>query len=72
MTHYAQQQMIQQGVYPQGGEGTIVDGWMGLRVGAEVMLWGATSGFIQGEWERMYTGLGFGPKTPRPDGFSDK
>jgi hypothetical protein len=56
--HYAQQQMIQQDAYSQGGEGAAVDGRMGLRVGAEVVLWGATSGFVQGEWERMYTGLG--------------
>ena len=58
--HYAQQQMIQQGAYPQGGEGAVVDGRMGLRVGAEVVLWGATSGFVQGGWELVSVPSPFG------------
>jgi hypothetical protein len=64
------QQMVQQDAYSsQGGGGdgaagggsSTVDGRMGgIRVGAEGVLWGATSGFVQGEWDRMYTGLGCG------------
>jgi hypothetical protein len=30
---------------------------MGVRVVAESVLWGA-SGFVPGEWDRMYTELG--------------
>jgi len=54
-------QMIQQDAYSQGGDGTCcssLNGRMGIGVGAEGVLWGATSGFVQGEWDRMYTGLG--------------
>jgi hypothetical protein len=69
---YAQQHMMQQqqqgqNVYSQQGEGGdgvggglgAVDGChdMGLRIVAEGVLWGA-SGFVQGEWDRMYTELG--------------
>jgi len=42
---YPPQIIQQQDAYPQG-------------VGTEGVPWGATSGFVQGEWERMYTGLG--------------
>jgi hypothetical protein len=67
---YAQQHMMQQQVqdaYSQqggggdgvGGDQGAVDGRhdMGLRMVAESVLWGA-SGFVQGEWDRMYTDLG--------------
>jgi hypothetical protein len=66
---YAQQQMMQQqqaqGAYSQhggGGDGIggghgAMDERMGLRVVAEGVLWGA-GGFVQGEWDRMYTELG--------------
>jgi len=66
---YAQQQMMQQqqaqGAYSQhggGGDGIggghgAMDERMGLRVVAEGVLWGA-GGFMQGEWDRMYTELG--------------
>lgn len=57
-------QVIQQGAYSQGGGdddagGSAMNGRIGLGgVGAEGVLWGATSGFVQGEWDRMYTALG--------------
>ncbi|KAH9996141.1 hypothetical protein BJV74DRAFT_877445 [Russula compacta] len=54
-------QVIQQGAYSQGGDdagGSAMNGRMGLGVGAEGVLWGATSGFVRGEWDRMYTALG--------------
>jgi hypothetical protein len=52
-------QMIQD-VYSLGGDYTTVGGRMGTG-GAVGMLWDATSGFVQGEWDRMYTGLGQPP-----------
>jgi hypothetical protein len=55
---YAQQQMVQYSA--QEGDLGALDGHMGFRVGAEGRLWGATSGFAQGEWDRMYVGLGLG------------
>ena len=69
--HMMRQQQQAQGAYSQhgggedgvggggvGGQGA-VDGrpGMGLRMVAESVLWGA-SGFVQGEWDRMYTELG--------------
>jgi hypothetical protein len=56
-------QMMQQDAYPQGGDGSCGSSLsgrigVGVGVGADGVLWGATSGFVQGEWERMYTGLG--------------
>lgn len=67
---YAQQQMMlqQQGqdAYSQQGGGDGFGGGqdtmdsrddMGLRIVAEGVLWGAR-GFVQGEWDRMYTDLG--------------
>ena len=54
-------QMIQQGAYSQGGDGTAagaMNGRMGVGGGTECVMWGATSGFVQGEWDRMYPGLG--------------
>ena len=59
-THYAQQ-VVQ---YSPEGDFGALDGRMGLRVGAEGMLWGATGGFAQGEWDRMYVGLGLGRHVP--------
>ena len=53
-------QMIQQDAYSQG-DGTAagaMNGRMGVGANAECVLWGATSGFVQGEWDRMYPGLG--------------
>jgi hypothetical protein len=58
--HYAQQ-MAQYS--PEGDFGPL-DRRMGFRVGAEGMLWGATGGFAQGEWDRMYVGLGLGRHVP--------
>ncbi len=58
---YVQQHIMQQqqgrgdGI---GGGHSVVDGGMGLSVVAESVLWG-TSGFVQGEWDRMYTELGY-------------
>jgi hypothetical protein len=34
-----------------------LDGRVGLRVGAEGVLWGATSGLVQGEWDHKYSKL---------------
>jgi hypothetical protein len=54
------QQMIQQDGYLQEGHdacGSALDERIGLRVGAEGMLWGSTNGSVQGEWDRMYAGL---------------
>jgi hypothetical protein len=54
-------QMIPQDAYPHAGGGTgggALNGRMGPGAGAGSVLWGATSGFVQGEWDRMYTGLG--------------
>jgi hypothetical protein len=54
-------QMIQQDAYSQGGDGTAaggMNGRMGVGANTECVLWGATSGFVQGEWDRMYPGLG--------------
>jgi len=68
--HYTPQQMIQQqdayasqgrdgaGTCGDGGGGGGVDAPMNLAVVAEGALWAATSGFVQGEWDRMYPGLG--------------
>jgi hypothetical protein len=57
--HMMQQQQSQDAYSQQGGGGNGVDGGhdMGLRIVAEGVLWGA-SGFVQGEWDRMYTELG--------------
>lgn len=54
-------QMIQQDAYSQGGDGTAaggMNGRMGVGASTECVMWGATSGFVQGEWDRMYPGLG--------------
>jgi hypothetical protein len=74
---YTQQQMMgqqqqAQDVYSQqaGGEDDFGGGYgamdspanMGLRIVAESVLWGA-SGFVQGEWDRMYTELGCQTRT---------
>jgi hypothetical protein len=51
-------QVIQQVAYSQGGggaSGSAMDRRVGHRVGAEGVLWGATSGFVQGEWDRKYS-----------------
>jgi hypothetical protein len=56
---YAPQMIQQQDTYPQGGDSaSSLNGRMDAGVVAEGVLWGATSGFVQGEWDRMYTGLG--------------
>ena len=55
------QPMIQQDEYSQGGDGTAagdMNGRMGVGASTECVMWGATSGFVQGEWDRMYPGLG--------------
>jgi hypothetical protein len=57
------QQIIQQVAYSWGGDGasgSAMDGWMGLWVGAEGVLWGVTSGFVQGEWDGKYSTLDWG------------
>jgi hypothetical protein len=41
--------MIQQDSYSQGRMTLVVDERMGLRLSAEGVLWGETSGFSQGE-----------------------
>jgi hypothetical protein len=54
-------QMIPQDAYSHARGGTgggALNGRMGPGAGAGSVLWGATSGFVQGEWDRMYTGLG--------------
>ncbi|KAI9455408.1 hypothetical protein F5148DRAFT_1324980 [Russula earlei] len=62
--HYAPHMIQQQDAYSQRdgtctGGGSAADARMGdLAVVTEGVPWGATSGFVQGEWDRMYTGLG--------------
>jgi hypothetical protein len=66
--HMMRQQQGQDAYLQQGGGEDGVDGGhgavdgrhdMGLRIVAESVLWGARgSGFVQGEWDRMYTELG--------------
>jgi hypothetical protein len=64
--HMMQQQQAQDAYSQQGGGADGVGGDqgavggrhdMGLRMVAESVLWGA-SGFVQGEWDRMYPELG--------------
>ncbi|KAF8494457.1 hypothetical protein F5888DRAFT_660765 [Russula emetica] len=66
--HMMRQQQAQDAYSQQGGGGDggggggghgAVDGRydMGLRIVADSVLWGA-SGFVQGEWDRMYPELG--------------
>ena len=61
--HMMGQQHAQDVVYSQqgggvdGSRGGFVDGHHGIRAVAESVLWG-TSGFVQGEWDCMYTDLG--------------
>ncbi|KAI0299005.1 fungal-specific transcription factor domain-containing protein [Multifurca ochricompacta] len=52
---------MNQDAYHQGEDVAVAMGvQMGLG-GTEGVLWGANSGFVQGEWDRMYTGLGRAP-----------
>ncbi|KAI0270743.1 fungal-specific transcription factor domain-containing protein [Gloeopeniophorella convolvens] len=60
---YGSQQMVQD-PYMDTADGT-----PGMQIGfggTESALWGATSGFVQGEWDRMYPGLGRGPPRGMP------
>jgi hypothetical protein len=59
---YAPQMVQQDAAYSQGGDGAAtgaMNGRRGVGASTECALWGATSGFVQGEWDRMmYPGLG--------------